>query len=161
MDEHRRRTSRAHKQSVACPDEGHIPGAFAARPPAFEKLAFAGIKLKNEVCARVAHQELTVVLHRHLREMPWSSGRRDHIRDKLVGWCATRCSHDSDSCVGVKSGVLAAVPKIDEVGRRIVQQAIRARLDFERLNRSKAFPFEYPHGPVQTRYIQFVELTAQ
>src|SRR5216684_1394732 len=146
---------------MAFPVETHVSSAVAVRRPALEKFASPSIKLKNQVRSRVANQEFTVVLHRHLREMPWSVGRGNQVGDKLVGRRATLCLHDSYSSVGIKSGILAAVAKIDEIGRWVVQQAIRIGLELERLNQSKCLALKYPQGPVQARHVQFAELTPE
>src|SRR5258708_28662147 len=78
------RNSRAHEQSMARPIETQVRGAIATRCPAFEKLPLAGIKLKDQIGPRVAHQQLAVVIHGHFREMPGTISRSSHIGDELI-----------------------------------------------------------------------------
>jgi len=78
-------------------------------------MSLAGIKLKDQVGPRVAHQQLTVVIHGHFREMPGSMSRGDHIGDELIGQGASSGLQHADSLIGIEPCILPAVSEIDEI----------------------------------------------
>src|SRR5882757_4157222 len=89
----------------------------------------------------------------------WRGG--DHVCDELVVSGARLRLQDAEAFIRVESCILAAVAKVHEVGSRVIEQAVRIRLDFEVPNQPEALTLEDSQMAVEAGYIQFVEVTAQ
>jgi hypothetical protein len=127
--------------------------------PALDKFAFTGVELKDQVRSRVTGKELAIVVHREFREMPRPVRRGDHVSNELIGFRTRLRLQDSYSFIRIKSRILAAVTKIDELGCRVVKEPVRIRLELECPDQSEGLALKDPQGTVKARDIQFVEVT--
>src|ERR1700730_11741495 len=85
----------------------------------------------------------------------------DHVCDELVVSGARLRLQDAQAFIRVESCILAAVATVDEVGRAVIEQAVRIRLNFEVPNQPEALTLEDSQMAIEAGYIQFVEVTAQ
>jgi hypothetical protein len=80
----------------------------------------------------------------------------DHVRDKLVVSRTRLWPENTYSFVSIKSGILATIAEIEEIGCRVIKKAVRIKFDFEVLNRPKGLTLENPQVTIKARYKQFV-----
>src|SRR6202021_1546112 len=93
--------------------------------------------------------------------MPGARCRGDHVRDELIVSRARLGLQDTNAFVRIESRILTAIAKVDEVGRGVVKETVRIRLDFEVLNQPETFALENPDMAIEAGYIEFVKVTAQ
>src|SRR5260370_34656879 len=118
--------------------ERHVSSAVPPGRPTLNEFALPGVELIDHVRAGVTNKKDTVIVHRDLGEMTGTRRRGYHVRNKLVVSRAGLRLQDSHSFIRIESCILAAVAEVNEVGRGVIEKAVRIMLDLVVLNQPES-----------------------